>query len=146
MSRILSLDTIKGCTMILVVWAHCIQHIGGYEFEDNLFSLICSFHMPMFMITSGYLFSSKINTSFAKTAKKQFTRLILPSKNSLPIYILHLGILQIFDLNLSLNPSYVYDMAFLLLAIAFTMLLNIVVTFMRKSKYVSLIFLGESKT
>lgn len=53
--RIDYINFIKGVSIFLVVWAHSIQNMGdGVYFRTNpLFELICSFHMPIFMIISG---------------------------------------------------------------------------------------------
>lgn len=61
--RNLLVDCIKGGAIILVVLGHCIQFMGpsSYNFFDNFrFKSIYSFHMPLFMAVSGYLFSVTI--------------------------------------------------------------------------------------
>ena len=78
MKRILSLDAIKAITMVLVVWGHCMQYIGGYTFGDHIYSFIYSFHMPLFIIASGYLFSSKISSPLVILTKRLFVRLMVP--------------------------------------------------------------------
>lgn len=57
------LDVIKGIAIFLVVLAHSVQWGSGrtfYEqvlyFSDPLFKVIYGFHMPLFMVVSGYLF------------------------------------------------------------------------------------------
>ena len=57
------IDMLKGILIFLVVWAHAIQYSFGYEygenfecFNDGIHRIICSFHMPLFMAISGYLF------------------------------------------------------------------------------------------
>lgn len=52
-------DSVKGVAIYLMVLGHCIQYAShdGYIFGDNfMFKLIYSFHMPLFMLISGYLF------------------------------------------------------------------------------------------
>lgn len=50
------IDILKGLTMFLVVWGHCIQYLStGDYFNNKLFQLIYSFHMPMFALIGGYL-------------------------------------------------------------------------------------------
>lgn len=56
-------DVIKGFTIILVVLGHCIQFGSGSDFFKNElfygelpFKIIYSFHMPLFMLISGYFF------------------------------------------------------------------------------------------
>lgn len=58
------LDSLKGLAIILVVWGHSIQYVkkDGVSFFDNpLFIIIYSFHMPFFMIISGYLFNHSLH-------------------------------------------------------------------------------------
>lgn len=62
------IDYIKGITIILMLFGHCIQFGSGrvYEeagsfFSNKVFQLIYSFHMPLFMLLSGYFFASSIN-------------------------------------------------------------------------------------
>lgn len=55
-------DLLKGFTILLVVLGHCIQEGSGASFsaqslyfQDRLYQFIYSFHMPLFMMVSGYL-------------------------------------------------------------------------------------------
>ena len=57
------IDNLKGIGITLVVIGHCIQYGSGNIFLQNnlfytniLFRFIYSFHMPFFMLISGYLF------------------------------------------------------------------------------------------
>ncbi len=57
-------DVTRGFAIYLVVLGHCIQYATplDYEFHENIvFQLIYGFHMPLFMIVSGYLFWYSIN-------------------------------------------------------------------------------------
>lgn len=56
-------DIIKGVAILLVVLGHSIEFGGGLEYRESgeyfnnpLFLFIYSFHMPLFMIVSGYFF------------------------------------------------------------------------------------------
>jgi len=58
------IDIVKAITIILVVLGHCIQYGSGSEFltstaffKNKVFIFIYSFHMPLFMLMSGYLFA-----------------------------------------------------------------------------------------
>lgn len=69
------IDNIRGVAIFLVVWGHSIQFLGGNEFdffENKVFAVLYSFHMPLFMFVSGYLFTN--------TPKKRRTYEILKSK------------------------------------------------------------------
>lgn len=55
-------DILRGFAIILVVLGHCIQEGSGelcreeaLYFSDKLYQFIYSFHMPLFMMVSGYL-------------------------------------------------------------------------------------------
>ncbi len=57
------LDVVKGIAIISVILGHSIQYGNGLEYFDNgsffdniVFQFIYSFHMPLFMLISGYLF------------------------------------------------------------------------------------------
>lgn len=52
-------DLVKGIAIFLMLWGHCIQYCALDTlncFEDFAFKAIYSFHMPVFMLVSGYLF------------------------------------------------------------------------------------------
>ena len=53
------LSIAKGIAIFLMLWGHCIQYCCNEKidfFEDDVFRFIYSFHMPLFMLISGYLF------------------------------------------------------------------------------------------
>lgn len=55
------IDFIRGSAIFLMLWGHSIQYSSGGQidfFEDVAFKAIYSFHMPLFMLISGYLFHS----------------------------------------------------------------------------------------
>lgn len=67
------IDVLKGVLILLVLLGHTIQYASGKDclssgsFYDNLaFKLIYGFHMPAFMIISGYLFHHSIATKSMK--------------------------------------------------------------------------------
>lgn len=80
------LDIIKGIAIILVVFGHCIQYGSGSEylqrlvfFDNTVFKVIYSFHMPLFMLVSGYLFNLSVSRhSFKNVLLSRFTTLIVP--------------------------------------------------------------------
>ena len=58
--RRLYLDIVKGFAIFLMLWGHCIQYcaLNDFDFFENpVFKFIYSFHMPLFMLISGYLFA-----------------------------------------------------------------------------------------
>ncbi len=79
------IDIIKGIAIILVVIGHCIQFGSGRAyfdseafFNDPLFKFIYSFHMPLFMLVSGYLFANTIKRTTNVIIKKKIATILLP--------------------------------------------------------------------
>lgn len=89
-SQRLFLDMLKGIAVFLMLWGHCIQcSMGGTEpdfFENPVFRLIYSFHMPLFMLISGYLF-------YYSFGKRDMKELILHRSKPLLSTIVFCGIL-----------------------------------------------------
>ena len=61
------IDIIKGIAILLVLVGHVIQFASGVDYQktgafyDNvLFKVIYGFHMPLFMIVSGYLYQHSV--------------------------------------------------------------------------------------
>lgn len=79
-NRLLELDQAKGVAIFLVIYTHCIQYIcRGDGFNNIIYQGVYTFHMPLFMIISGYLFHSKMNVSIKGVIISQFKHLILPA-------------------------------------------------------------------
>lgn len=55
--RLIWLDTLKGCLILVVIFGHAIQYsLSKGSCESNyLWNLIYSFHMPAFMAASGFV-------------------------------------------------------------------------------------------
>lgn len=77
--RLSSLDYVRGICIFLVVWIHCIQYFFGQVFENLLTTKTIAFHMPVFMIVAGYLFSRKLGNRQWGVIGKRFLRLIVPN-------------------------------------------------------------------
>ena len=80
-----SLDILKGVLVLLVVWGHAIQfgfskeYVENYKcFEDIIFKLIYSFHMPLFMAISGYLFYYSIKKGFLQIVRNKVSGILIP--------------------------------------------------------------------
>ena len=85
--RDFKLDLAKGFLIVLVVLGHCVQYSFGPEwlisekfFKDVIFKTIYSFHMPLFMLISGYLFYN--------SNQKEFRHLIISKLKAIGIPIL----------------------------------------------------------
>ena len=67
MKRNEKIDVLRGWAIILVVFGHCMEYASGHEFfsvngiyNNLIFKVIYSFHMPLFACISGWLFGSTI--------------------------------------------------------------------------------------
>lgn len=83
--RDVMLDVIKAFTIITVVVGHCIQYGSGADyfegrlfFDNILFKILYSFHMPLFMIISGYLFAGSIHRGWKVNVRRKFDSLVIP--------------------------------------------------------------------
>ena len=79
------LDLLKAINILLVILGHCIQYGSGSDysqgtfFENPVFKFIYSFHMPMFMLVSGYLFSCSLDCSrWDKLLLRKARQLLIP--------------------------------------------------------------------
>ena len=54
-TRDLRVDNVRGVLIFLVVAGHFLLPVNGERLTMNLMYLIYSFHMPCFMLVSGYL-------------------------------------------------------------------------------------------
>ncbi len=77
------LDFIKGIAAFLVLWGHVIQYCTLDEsfFDNPVFKLIYGFHMPIFMIISGYFFNNTLKKYSGKWLGfflNQFRSIIYP--------------------------------------------------------------------
>ena len=58
--KVAALDLARGYAIFLVVWMHCLQYCAGMTFTNPLYAFIYAFHMPLFLIISGYLYFNKL--------------------------------------------------------------------------------------
>lgn len=103
------IDAIKAFAIICVVFGHCIQYGSGavflneYLFFDNpLYKIIYSFHMPLFMILSGFLFGFSVK-------KRKWNDVILQRAKTILIPILFWSLLPFIH---SCLASYIHISSF----------------------------------
>lgn len=81
MERKVFIDYAKGLAILLVVIGHLLQYnLVGTSAKD-LFDIIYSFHMPLFMFLSGYVASLTIDKQLADKilfVKKKAGSLVVP--------------------------------------------------------------------
>lgn len=71
-NRILWIDTVKAIAIFLIVLGHVLH--GKCE---NLWVWIYSFHVPLFVVLSGFVFDNK-NKKFSYFVTKKFCSLMVP--------------------------------------------------------------------
>lgn len=92
MDRILYLDLVKLFTIYLVILGHVIaMMINGYTVGERLFTFICSFHMPLFMLLSGYFTNgSALKKPFGVFLITKTKQLLLPAATCAAITCIYL--------------------------------------------------------
>lgn len=130
------LDFLKGISIIFVVLGHCIQYGSGdifikkhLFFYNVFFKIIYSFHMPLFMIISGYLFYFSIKEkSIEMIIQKKFISIGIPIIFwGIVNWIIELGKSGIDDLTfIKLFQNIIYNLWFLwaILGCSFFLLVN----------------------
>lgn len=133
--RIIWLDIVKLFAIVLVVYGHCIQQFDGNYRESSLFVAIYSFHMPLFMMLSGYVLNYNKLLNYKGVLTKRFCQLILPSLFWITIiYVIENAI----DVrHLPFSRALWYGLWFLKSLFACTLILVIPMRFIR-NKYFSL--------
>lgn len=115
-SRLATFDLLKLFAIFLVVWGHCIQYFQTEIFYNQpVYRIIYSFHMPLFMAIVGF-FSTKLSSlSISKIILKKLTQLIIPSiSTGLIIWIAFIREFSVdCFLNLLLNNMWFLKSAFL---------------------------------
>ena len=77
--RLEYIDLCKCFAMFCVLLGHSIQYLAeGKPYDNPFWSFIYSFHMPLFMLLSGFFFQKSLNKPFADLFAKKFVQLLLP--------------------------------------------------------------------
>ncbi|MBE5881040.1 MAG: DUF1624 domain-containing protein [Lachnospiraceae bacterium] len=87
--RNIYLDIIRGIAVFLVLWGHSLQYFSTWQiniYENTAFRFIYSFHMPLFMLLSGYFF-------YFTVQKNNVTKLIFNRLRTIGIPLVSWGIL-----------------------------------------------------
>lgn len=138
------IDIIKGIAIILVVLGHLIQYgngldyvVNGYFFDNLLFKIIYSFHMPLFMLISGYLFYFSITKKdFKELLKGRFFGIVVPIVSwGVLVNIIFLIINRNFDI-------YQFYSIWFLWAILFNSLLVIIINKLFKDSVILYVLIG----
>ena len=74
-----TMDAIKALAILLVVFGHSIQYISGTDFWNNrVFQIIYSVHMPLFFMLSGFFFVGQENKTIQEFLTRKCMTLLLP--------------------------------------------------------------------
>lgn len=85
-------DALKFFAIFLVLWGHAIQHLSTREyFDEPVYRIIYSFHMPLFMTIVGYFSSSIVKLNPYPFLLKKSRQLLLPAC-TFGLFFLFLGI------------------------------------------------------
>lgn len=77
--RIYYIDFLKLLAIFIVIWGHSIQYMSSDVFWGNpMCEFIYSFHMPLFMVLSGFFFYSSLKLNRIEFIKRKSRQLILP--------------------------------------------------------------------
>lgn len=160
MGRDITLDLTKGLLIMMVVLGHAIQFSFGMDFihskqffYDPVFKIIYSFHMPLFMLISGYLFYNSNKKDLKTLVRSKLLAIGIPMLSflflgNLPDYlscIIH-GHIKTFIFIYIKNIGGSYTMWFLF-SILQNMSIIAIMTRISKNKYgqyvmMTLIFVG----
>ncbi|MBO7579917.1 MAG: acyltransferase family protein [Bacteroidaceae bacterium] len=90
--RLKAFDILKLYAIFLVLWGHSIQYfLSSTYYDEPIYRIIYSFHMPLFMMISGFFSISSMSQSPLDFVRKKFVQLILPTFS----WVVVLGLLHI---------------------------------------------------
>lgn len=83
-----TLDVLKFFAIFLVLWGHSIQHfLSSNYYDEPLYRIIYSFHMPLFMSLVGFFASSLLDMNVIEMSKKKFRQLLMPALTNGVIFL-----------------------------------------------------------
>lgn len=72
-------DALKFMAIFLVLWGHVVQYgLSSTPADNVVYRTIYAFHMPLFMLVSGYFAASAIKQEPRKFLRHKFRQLLLP--------------------------------------------------------------------
>ena len=104
-----TIDVAKGIAIILVIYGHLIEHsLAPFSqdfFQNPIFKIIYTFHMPLFVFISGYLmFGSLTRNSVKDVFKSRCKSLLVPFVSlAVLVVILTYGLNLAFGKNVTFN-------------------------------------------
>lgn len=74
--RLIEIDALRGCLIVLVIIGHALQQGEGYE-RNVAWNVIYSFHMAAFFVVSGYVSASLKAISIWRRCKQLFVPFVV---------------------------------------------------------------------
>ena len=79
-TRNLEFDILKGLAIFLVICGHAISGFSSdTKTENDFYLFIYAFHMPLFMLISGFFSANSLNLPIKDILNKKFWQLIFPT-------------------------------------------------------------------
>lgn len=76
----MSFDVLKFSAIFAVLWGHSLQYFfDGKYYDNSLYRIIYSFHMPLFMAVVGFFAYKACHGSLLREVGKRFRQLIVPA-------------------------------------------------------------------
>ena len=89
-------DSLKFFAIFLVVWGHSIQYLNSVNcVEEPMYRIIYSFHMPLFMMISGYFATGSMKMDFFSMILKKGRQILLPCFAWITLVWLCLNIIEV---------------------------------------------------
>ena len=106
-NRLRSFDILKLFAIFLVLWGHCIQYFLSSEpVDEPLYRTIYAFHMPLFMMISGYFAASSMHIRLNDFLKKRASNCSFPALHGV------FSLVFLFDLRSTHHSSIPYSIPF----------------------------------
>ena len=94
-TRIRFLDLAKLTAIFLVVWGHVILCSGSESANTrSIHDWIYTFHMPLFMLLSGFFVASSLQYGFVSVLRKKFAQLLVPCLSCTLLCILYIALFR----------------------------------------------------
>lgn len=96
--RLEYMDAAKALAIVTVMLGHAVEYVSTSDYHHPLWAFIYSFHMPLFMIISGFFASSSLRLPLGRMLLKKGLQLVLPGMvwSVLAIGFIRFNVLNIF--------------------------------------------------
>lgn len=113
--RLIEFDVLKFLAIFLVLWGHVILHLSDAPAAGNgMYNFISSFHMPLFMLISGFFASSSLKLPPRRFLSKKFFQLLWPCLSFGLLFLLLLAAIGLFDIRFSVGSFSLRGVAYYL--------------------------------